>query len=79
MRGGCSVHENVSGYYRLASNDLVDERISLIYSDFEMDWAQPLERAEVLDYCAMLRQFLLDNLSEEEILVSAYPVAHVSP
>jgi hypothetical protein len=78
VRGGCSVHENVSGYYRLASNDLVDERISLVYSDFEMDWAQPLERAEVLDYCAMLRQFLLDNLSEEEILVSAYPVSHVS-
>lgn len=25
-----------------------------------------------------VRQFLLDNLSEEEILVTAYPVSHVS-
>ena len=78
VRGGCSVHENVSGHYRLASNDFVDERISLVYSDFEMDWDQPVERAEVLEYCAALRQFLLNNLSEEEILVSAYPVSHVS-
>ena len=38
LRGGCSVHENVSGYYRLASSEFVDERISLVYSDFQMDW-----------------------------------------
>ena len=78
LRGGCSVHENVSGYYSLASSDLVDERISLVYSDFQMDWDEPVERAKVLEYCASLRQFLFDNLSEEEILISAFPVSHIN-
>ena len=78
LRGGCSVHENVSGYYRLSSNEFVDERISLVYSDFAMDWDQLVERAEVLDYCATLKQFLLKNLSEEEILISAFPVSHIN-
>lgn len=78
IHGGCSVHENLGGYYRSKNKGLIEDRVSLIYSDFEMDWFQPVERDEVLDYCALLRQFLLDNLSEEEILVTAYPVAHVS-
>jgi hypothetical protein len=78
MRGGCSVHESVSGYYRLASKEMVDERISMVYSDFDMDWDQPAERAEVLDYCARLKQFLLNNLAEEEVLISAFPVSHVN-
>jgi hypothetical protein len=43
-----------------------------------MDWSEPADRAEVLDYCATLKQFLFDNLLEEEILISAYPVSHVS-
>jgi hypothetical protein len=78
MRGGCSVHESVSGYYRLSSNEFVDERISMVYSDFDMDWDQPDERAEVLDYCVTLKQFLLNNLSEEEVLISAFPVSHLN-
>lgn len=78
VRGGCSVHENVSGYYRFASNEFVDDRISVVYSDFDMDWDQPVERAEVLDYCATLKQFLLENLSEEEVLISAFPVSHIN-
>ena len=79
LRGGCSVHENVSGYYRLASNEFVDERISLVYSDFDMDWDQPIEREKVLDYCVRLKMFLLNTLSEEQILISAFPVSHVNP
>ena len=31
-----------------------------------------------VNYCAILQQFLIENLyDEEEILVSAYPVSHV--
>ena len=79
MRGGCSVHENVAGYFRSQETGTVEDRICLVYSDFEMDWSEPAERAEALAYCATLKQFLKDNLWEEEaILISAYPVSHVS-
>lgn len=43
-----------------------------------MDWSQSEEQAEVLEYCVILKKFLFDNLWEEEILITAYPVAHVS-
>ena len=78
LHGGCSVQENLGGYYFSESKKLIEDRISVIYSDFDMDWFQPDERSMVLDYCVRLKQFLLDNLSEEEFLISAYPVAHVS-
>jgi len=78
VRGGCSVHENVAGYYYSPFRGLIEDHICLVYSDFEMDWSHASEQAEVLDYCAKLNQFLLENLWEEEILVSAYPVSHVS-
>lgn len=78
LHGGCSVYEDVGGYYFSRNKELIEDRISVIYSDFEMDWSQPAHKQEVLDYCATLRQFLLDNLSEEAILITAFPIAHVS-
>lgn len=78
LRGGCTVQENLGGYYFSDSKELIEDRINVIYSDFEMDWSQPDERAKVLDYCVRLKQFLLDHLWEEEFLISAYPVTHVS-
>jgi len=74
LRGGCTVNENVGGYYLAQSNQVIDDRVSVVYSDFPMNWEQ---RAEVLDYCATLQGFLLENLWEEEILIGAYPVSHV--
>ncbi len=76
--GGCTVHENASGYYYSRTDAIIDEPISMVYSDFDMDWDQAGERAEVLTYCAALKQLLLNNLSEEEILVNAFPVFHVN-
>lgn len=76
--GGCTVHENAAGYYYSQGEAIIDEPMSVIYSDFDMDWDQPAERAEVLDYCARLKQSLLNNLSEEEVLVGAFPVSHVN-
>lgn len=77
LRGGCTVHENATGHYRSQGENFIEDRICVIYSDFEMDWSQSEERAEVLEYCLILKQFLFDNLWEEEILIAAYPVAHV--
>jgi hypothetical protein len=76
--GGCTVHENASGYYCSKDEAIIDEPMSLVYSDFNMDWDQPAERAEVLTYCAALKQLLSDNLSEEEILITAFPISHVT-
>jgi hypothetical protein len=77
LRGGCTVNENVGGYYLSRTNEVVDDRVSVVYSDFPMDWAKTADRAEVLNYCATLRDFLFENLWEEEIMISVYPVSHV--
>lgn len=77
LRGGCTVNENVGGYYLSQSNEVIDDRVSVVYSDFPMNWDKQPERAEVLNYCATLKQFLLENLWEEEILIGAYPVSHL--
>lgn len=77
--GGCTVHENAYGYYYLNNQGIIDEPVNVVYSDFDMDWDQQSQRAEVLAYCAKLKTSLLENLSEEEILISAFPVSHVNP
>jgi hypothetical protein len=55
---------------------VLDDHVSVVYSDFPMDWDNDSDQAEVLRYCATLKDFLYENLSEEEILISAYPVSH---
>jgi len=76
LRGGCTVHSNVDGYYLSRSNEVIDDRVSVIYSDFPLDWDDDSDQIEVLSYCATLKDFLYENLSEEKILISAYPVSH---
>jgi len=77
LRGGCTVHEDVGGYYLSQNKEVVDDHVSIVYSDFPMRWEKQADRSEALDYCAMLQGFLLENLWEEEILIAAYPVSHV--
>lgn len=77
LRGGCTVHENVGGYYLSQSKEIITDRVSIVYSDFPMNWDKQVDRVGVLNYCATLRSFLLENLWEEEILIAAYPVSHV--
>jgi hypothetical protein len=50
--------------------------VNIVYSDFPMDWENPAEREEVLKYCSGLQKFLLENLWEEAILITAFPVHH---
>lgn len=77
LHGGCTVNENVGGYYFSRAGEVLDDRVNIIYSDFSLNWNKHTERAEALNYCAELKRFLLDNLLKEEILISAYPVSHV--
>jgi hypothetical protein len=42
-----------------------------------MNWDKPVDQTDVLNYCAKLQGFLLENLWEEEVLIAAYSVSHV--
>ena len=77
-RGGCTVNENVGGYYLSRTGELVADRVNVVYSDLAFNWNDLRARAEVFTYCIKLRRFLLENLSEEQILISAYPISHVA-
>jgi hypothetical protein len=79
LRGGCTVQGSVGGYYLSQSGKVIDDRVSIVYSDFPMNWAVPTDQDQALDYCAKLQAFLLDNLWEEEVLIAAYPVSHTLP
>ena len=77
LRGGCTVIENTSGYYLATTNEIINDRVSIVYSDFPMNWGKRSDRNEAMKYCTELQKFLLENLWEEEaILVVAYPVSH---
>jgi hypothetical protein len=78
LRGGCTVNENVGGYYLSQNQEIIDDRVSIVFSDFPMNWNKPADKTDVLNYCAILHSFLLANLWEEEILIAGYPVSHVS-
>lgn len=76
LRGGCTVNENASGYYLSKKGEVIADRVSVVYSDFPLNWTEQTDRADALHYCSGLQNFLLQNLWEEEILITAFPVSH---
>jgi len=76
LYGGCTVIENAGGYYLSKANQAVDDRVSVIYCDFPMNWAKRADRNHALKYCTELESFLFSNLWEEAILIAAYSVSH---
>jgi hypothetical protein len=76
LRGGCTVIENTGGYYLSQENEIIEDRVSVVYCDFPMSWAKRAERHEALQYCAGLQTFLLEHLREEAVLIVAYPLSH---
>lgn len=78
LRGGCTVIENAGGYYLSQQGELIDDRVSVVYCDFPMNWTKRSERKEVLEYCSELQSFMLRNLWEEAVLIAAYPTAHAA-
>ena len=76
LRGGCTVIEEAGGYYLSQQNEVIDDRVSIAYSDFPLDWNNSTARNEALSYCSGLETFLLENLWEESILVAVHPVFH---
>jgi hypothetical protein len=76
LRGGCTVIENAGRYYLSNYDQIVDDRVSLVYCDFPMSWTKRADRKEALEYCSELKSFMLRNLWEEAILIAGYPVSH---
>jgi|SRR6185295_18843712 len=76
LHGGCTVIENAGGYYLSNFNQVINDRVSLIYCDLPMNWSKRRDRNEALGYSASLQSFLLRNLWEEAILIAVYPVSH---
>jgi hypothetical protein len=77
LRGGCTVNENVGGYFLSRRNEVIVDRVGIVYSDFPMHWNKQADRTGVLNYCSTLQDFLLENLWEEQILIATYPVSHL--
>jgi hypothetical protein len=77
LRGGCTVNESAGGYYLSRANEVIADRVNVVYSDFPMNWNKKSDRAKVPAYCASLKQFLYANLLEEEIMIGAYPVSRL--
>ncbi len=78
LRGGCTVIENTAGFYLSQDNETVEDRVNVVYSDFPMNWADETDYAEALEYCQQLRNFLLLNLWEEAILITARQTSHLA-
>ncbi|MGI9055959.1 MAG: hypothetical protein ACR2F2_09180 [Pyrinomonadaceae bacterium] len=76
LRGGCTVIENTGGYYLSQSDETIEDRVNVVYSDFPMNWNDEADHAEVLEYCSQLQNFLLMNLWEEAVLITAQAVYH---
>ena len=68
LRGGCTVIENAGGYYLSNANQIIDDRVSVIYCDFPMNWTKRNDRNEILKYCTELESFLLENLWQTDYL-----------
>jgi len=52
LRGGCTVNENVGGYYLSKAGEVIDDRVSVVYSDFPMNWNKELSE---LRYSTIVR------------------------
>ena len=78
LRGGCTVIDDNAGYYLSQAKEVIEDRVSIVYCDFPMSWNRKAERNEVVEYCAELQTFLLENLWEEAILIATYPIFHTN-
>ena len=57
LRGGCTVIEDAGGYYLSRQNEIIDDRVSVVYSDFPMDWDDRTARDEPWRTALVLRHF----------------------
>jgi hypothetical protein len=73
--GGCTILEDVSGYFLDRRGDVVLDRINIIYSDTPLEL--PKRQSLVESYIKGLMSFIQERLYREEvILITAQSVMH---
>ena len=65
-----------TGYYLSQDGETIEDRVNVVYSDFPMNWDNEVDHAEALEYCSRLQNFLLMNLWEEAVLITARAIYH---
>lgn len=72
--GGCSVVDHVQGWYRANDASMVEDTITIIYSDTPE--LRSREERNVRAYLDGLKLFIESHLSEESIFIAYWPVEH---
>ena len=72
--GGCSVIDDVEGWYRAKDASTVEDRITIIYSDTPELRAR--EESTLRSYLDGMKLFIESHLSEESIFIAYWPVEH---
>ena len=72
--GGCSVIDDVQGWYRAKDGSTIEDTNTIIYSDAPELSAR--EERIVRYYVDGLKVFIESYLSEESVLIAYWPVEH---
>lgn len=74
--GGCTITPG-SGKFRSASGLILPDRINILFTDTPFEWKE--DRAVIEKYAEELQDVIQQALKNEEvILVTVYPIYHVS-
>jgi hypothetical protein len=74
--GGCTIVSGLNGKYLSNFGQIINDRITLIYTDTPLDLEENLEA--VSNYSDKLREAAFHSLDEEAILVAVWPLYHSS-
>ena len=72
--GGCTIYSGLNGKYLSKFGQVINDRITLIYSDTSFDFQTHLDSLSL--YTDRLRESAFRSLHEETILVTAFAVYH---
>lgn len=72
--GGCTVIENIKGWYRSADGEPDSDKINLIYADTPFDFEKNFEALS--KYADELREAALEAIEEESILIVVHQIYH---
>jgi hypothetical protein len=74
--GGCSVSDDLEGwYFSTANNELIPDRITLIYTDTPPYTAS--EERSLRQELETLQQTRANDLDQEAVLMALIPVEHI--
>lgn len=78
LQGGCTVIEDANGYYHSNADEIIQDRVNVVYSDFPLNWEDAEDKRKALEYCYQLKNFWALNLWEESVLITASQATHLT-